>query len=72
MIDIKNNSIFKDILMKSEKNDLDMNIVKDFLANGYDLTVKDNKLNTVTSAYFKRDIMNLEMIDILNDYLILL
>ncbi|CAA64093.2 D8L protein [Cowpox virus] len=51
------------------KNDLDMNIVKDFLANGYDLTVKDYNLNTAVSAYFKRDIMNLEMIDILNDYL---
>ncbi|ADZ29554.1 ankyrin repeat-containing protein [Cowpox virus] len=64
----KNNSIlgYSDEI---RKNDLDMNIVKDFIANGYDLTVKDYNLNTAVSAYFKRDIMNLEMIDILNDYL---
>ncbi|AXN74793.1 ankyrin-containing protein [Akhmeta virus] len=64
----KNNYIFG-YSDEIRKTDLDMNIVKDFLANGYDLTAKDYNLNTAVSAYFKRDIMNLEMIDILNDYL---
>ncbi|WWS32326.1 ankyrin-like protein [Variola virus] len=61
-------SIFKGFSDKVRKNDLDMNVVKELLSNGASLTIKDSSNKDPIAVYFRRTIMNLEMIDIINKH----
>ncbi|AIX99117.1 ankyrin-like protein [Vaccinia virus] len=61
-------SVFKGFSDKVRKNDLDMNVVKELLSNGASLTIKDSSNKDPITVYFRRTIMNLEMIDIINKH----
>ncbi|UYE99794.1 Ankyrin repeat protein (44), partial [Monkeypox virus] len=61
-------SVFKGFSDKVRKNDLDMNVVKELLSNGASLTIKDSSNKDPIAVYFRRTIMNLEMIDIINKH----
>ncbi|WIG62411.1 hypothetical protein DIBLKBHL_00212 [Camelpox virus] len=61
-------SVFKGFSDKVRKNDLDMNVVKELLSNGASLTTKDSSNKDPIAVYFRRTIMNLEMIDIINKH----
>ncbi|QED21104.1 ankyrin-like protein [Borealpox virus] len=61
-------SVFKGFSDKVRKNDLDMNVVKYLLSNGASLTIKDRSNKDPIAVYFRRTIMNLEMIDIINKH----
>ncbi|ABF24355.1 ankyrin-like protein [Variola virus] len=61
-------SIFKGFSDKVRKNDLDINVVKELLSNGASLTIKDSSNKDPIAVYFRRTIMNLEMIDIINKH----
>ncbi|UZC81227.1 V213; CPXV-BR_217 V213 [Cowpox virus] len=61
-------SVFKGFSDKVRKNDLDMNVVKELLSNGASLTTKDRSNKDPITVYFRRTIMNLEMIDIINKH----
>ncbi|AXN74993.1 ankyrin-containing protein [Akhmeta virus] len=61
-------SVFKGFCDNVRKNDLDMNVVKELLSNGASLTIKDRSNKDPITVYFRRTIMNLEMIDIINKH----
>ncbi|AOP31886.1 ankyrin [Volepox virus] len=61
-------SVFKGFSDEVRKNDLDMNIVKELLSNGASMTINDRSHKDPIIVYFRRTIMNLDMIDIINDY----
>ncbi|ADZ30175.1 IFN-alpha/beta-receptor-like secreted glycoprotein [Cowpox virus] len=61
-------SVFKGFSDKVRKNDLDMNVVKELLSNGASLTIRDSSNKDPIAVYFRRMIMNLEMIDIINKH----
>ncbi|AOP31675.1 ankyrin [Skunkpox virus] len=61
-------SVFKGFSDYVRKNDLDMNIVKELLSNGASLTINDRSYRDPIIVYFRRTIMNLDMIDIINDH----
>ncbi|QEQ49752.1 Ankyrin [Orthopoxvirus akhmetapox] len=61
-------SVFKGFSDNVRKNDLDMNVVKELLSNGASLTIKDRSNKDPITVYFRRTIMNLEMIDIINKH----
>ncbi|AST09385.1 ankyrin-repeat protein [Murmansk poxvirus] len=63
------NSVFKGYSDKVRKNDLNMEVIKLLVSSYKDLLIKDDNGKCPLIMYFRRVVMNLEMIDVINTYL---